>query len=44
MQDNIPDALDLFEEYEVEQERMRRIRRQREIEWEMSDWGMEEDE
>lgn len=44
MNDYVPDILDQFEEYEAEQERMRRIRRQREIEWEMADRGIDDNE
>ena len=44
MNDYVPDMLEQFEEYEAEQERMRRIRRQREIEWEMADWGIDDNE
>lgn len=38
MQDNIPDALEQFEQYEADQERVERRRRQDEIAWEMADW------
>lgn len=38
MNDYVPDMLEQFEQYEAEQERLERRRRQEEISWEMADW------
>ena len=41
MSSEAPDALELFEQYEAEQERMERRCHKEEIAWEMADWEQE---